>query len=238
METLRLALGYFNRSIASSEMETYLRARSRRLLASVKSDFDMIFFPLSIPIRTRENSIFRYSLFFLINHRQELPTSILNQGYLRDFPVHHLSPKCDRLTALLTAKLKAQVKIERQTLQQSLTNDSTTPSLQQRRICSTWTGNLSVSGALPSRGGESWEDCGFCFLHLKKKPHNPFLGKLSPIFSQPQIKSEKQTKPLPQESVQESFFRQNLSQTKQIMKIDELLKNKREKIILKEAIPL
>ncbi|WP_192845957.1 hypothetical protein [Microcystis aeruginosa] len=50
----------------------------------------MIFFPLSIPIRTRKNSIFRYSLFFLINHRQELPTSILKQGYLRDFPVHQL----------------------------------------------------------------------------------------------------------------------------------------------------
>ncbi|GBE95813.1 hypothetical protein NIES298_00630 [Microcystis aeruginosa NIES-298] len=40
----------------------------------------MIFFPLSIPIRTGQNRIFHYSLFFLINHGRELPTSVLKQG--------------------------------------------------------------------------------------------------------------------------------------------------------------
>jgi hypothetical protein len=42
IETLKLAFGYLSRSVASSEMETYLIAFSKRLLASDNSESDSV----------------------------------------------------------------------------------------------------------------------------------------------------------------------------------------------------
>jgi hypothetical protein len=51
IETLKLVFGYFKRSVASSEMATYLMAFSKRLLASDKSESDSaMVIPLLYPV--------------------------------------------------------------------------------------------------------------------------------------------------------------------------------------------
>ena len=68
METIKLALGYFRRSIASSEIDTYFKASSNRVLASANKDLDIFLLELawSLSLFKRIFGINSYSSPFFI----------------------------------------------------------------------------------------------------------------------------------------------------------------------------